>query len=88
MAGTPTGIDTVWHALSARSLPNLSLDDGAGPIQRLETDHHFLNACRAEGLHFELRRQPSQSPDLNIIELQFCRSSAFLGPEQVELEDA
>ena len=46
-------------------------DDGAGAHGKLAEDPEFLAACTADGFHFQLRRQPSQSPDLNVLDLGF-----------------
>ncbi|CAN0126295.1 unnamed protein product, partial [Heterosigma akashiwo] len=46
-------------------------DDGASPHKKILVDPDFLAACTAEGFHFEMRRQPAQSPDLNILDLGF-----------------
>ncbi|CAN0106048.1 unnamed protein product, partial [Heterosigma akashiwo] len=46
-------------------------DDGAGAHGKLAEDPEFLAACTAGGFHFQLRRQPSQSPDLNVLDLGF-----------------
>ncbi|CAN0091331.1 unnamed protein product, partial [Heterosigma akashiwo] len=46
-------------------------DDGAGAHGKLAEDPEFLAACTADGFHFVLRRQPSQSPDLNVLDLGF-----------------
>lgn len=46
-------------------------DDGASPHKKILVDPDFLAACTAGGFHFEMRRQPAQSPDLNILDLGF-----------------
>ena len=38
---------------------------------KLGEDPVFLAAYRANGFHFDLRRQPSLSPDLNVVHLGF-----------------
>ncbi|CAM9553719.1 unnamed protein product, partial [Heterosigma akashiwo] len=46
-------------------------DDGAGAHSKLAEDPEFIAACTAGGFHFQLLRQPSQSPDLNVLDLGF-----------------
>ncbi|CAM9779712.1 unnamed protein product, partial [Heterosigma akashiwo] len=46
-------------------------DDGACAHGKLAEDPEFLAACTAGGFDFQLRRQPSQSPDLNVLDLGF-----------------
>lgn len=59
---------------------------------KLGKDPVFLAACRAEGFHFKLRRQPPLSPDLNVVHLGFFnhmqssptwRQQIFSTPEAV-----
>ncbi len=59
---------------------------------KLGKDPVFLAACRADGYHFELRRQPPLSPDLNVVHLGFFnhmqssptwRQQIFSTPEAV-----
>ncbi|CAM9391342.1 unnamed protein product, partial [Heterosigma akashiwo] len=64
-------------------------DDGAGAHGKLAEDPEFLAACTAGGFHIQLRRQPSQSPDLNVLDLGFFnhlqsltwRRNIFKSPE-------